>query len=94
MRELSLGLIRPNEWLRVWRKEAGVGLINGLALGGLLGVVAAMYGSNAWLGLVVGGVGWLAKRRIGGYTGDVLGASEQLAETAAAVTLVAALAAF
>lgn len=55
MRELSLGLLRPSEWLRVWSKEAGVGLINGLALGGLLGVVAGIYGSNPWLGLVVGG---------------------------------------
>lgn len=55
MRELSLGLIRPHEWFRVWRKEAGVGLINGLVLGGLLGLVAAIYGGNAWLGLVVGG---------------------------------------
>ncbi|QDT69392.1 Magnesium transporter MgtE [Planctomycetes bacterium MalM25] len=55
MRELSLGLIRPKEWLRVWSKEAGVGLINGLVLGGLLGVVAGIYGDNAWLGLVVGG---------------------------------------
>lgn len=55
MRELSLGLLKPNEWLRVWSKEAGVGVINGLALGGLLGVVAAFYGSNVWLGVVVGG---------------------------------------
>lgn len=55
MRELSLGLIRPKEWLRVWSKEAGVGLVNGLVLGGLLGVVAGVYGGNAWLGLVVGG---------------------------------------
>jgi adenosylcobinamide-GDP ribazoletransferase len=28
------------------------------------------------------GAGWLARRQIGGYTGDVLGASEQLVETA------------
>lgn len=55
MRELSLGLLRPSEWLRVWSKEAGIGLLNGLALGSLLGVVAAVYGSNPWLGLVVGG---------------------------------------
>lgn len=55
MRELSLGLLRPNEWLRVWSKEASVGAINGLVLGGLLGVVAGVYGGNAWLGLVVGG---------------------------------------
>ncbi|TWT99703.1 Magnesium transporter MgtE [Botrimarina colliarenosi] len=55
MRELSLGLLRPTEWLRVWSKEAGVGLINGLVLGGLLGTVAAFYAGNLWLGVVVGG---------------------------------------
>ncbi len=55
MRELSLGLLKPTEWFRVWSKEAGVGLINGLALGGLLGVAAAFYAGNVWLGVVVGG---------------------------------------
>lgn len=55
MREMSLGLLRPNEWLRVWAKEAGVGLINGLVLGGLIGIVAGFYAGNAWLGLVIGG---------------------------------------
>ncbi|MEQ8847796.1 magnesium transporter [Botrimarina sp.] len=55
MRELSLGLLRPTEWLRVWSKEATIGAINGLVLGGLLGIVAGVYGSNPWLGLVVGG---------------------------------------
>ena len=30
---------------------------------------------------------WLARRQIGGYTGDVLGATEQLAEAAILVTL-------
>jgi hypothetical protein len=37
MRELSLGLVRPNELLRVMRKEAALGILNGLALGILLG---------------------------------------------------------
>ncbi|MEN0111053.1 MAG: magnesium transporter [Planctomycetota bacterium] len=55
MRELSLGLLKPGEWLRVWVKEAGVGAINGLVLGLLLGGVAAVYAGNPWLGLVVGG---------------------------------------
>jgi len=55
MRELSLGLLKPNEWLRVWSKEAGVGLINGLVLGLLIGIVAGFYWGNGWLGLVVGG---------------------------------------
>ncbi|TWT89102.1 Magnesium transporter MgtE [Pseudobythopirellula maris] len=54
MRELSLGLIRPNEWLRVWGKEAAVGVINGLALGLLIGLVSGFYDGNVWMGLVVG----------------------------------------
>jgi adenosylcobinamide-GDP ribazoletransferase len=32
---------------------------------------------------------WLARRQVGGYTGDVLGATEQLAECAVLVTLLA-----
>jgi magnesium transporter len=54
MRELSLGLLRPSEFWRVWRKEAGIGLINGLALGLLLGAVAWAWKGNVVLGLVVG----------------------------------------
>lgn len=54
MRELSLGLIEPREVARVLRKEATVGLINGCALGALLGVIAAIFSANAWLGMVVG----------------------------------------
>lgn len=53
MRELSLGLITPSELWRVWRKEAAVGIINGIALGSLLGIVGWWYAGNAWLGLVV-----------------------------------------
>lgn len=53
MRELSLGLIEPREWLRVWQKEIAVGLLNGIALGALIGAVGWMYTGNLWLGLVV-----------------------------------------
>jgi magnesium transporter len=55
MRELSLGLVRPNELLRVMRKEAALGVLNGLALGVLLGGVAYLWKGNPYLGLVVGG---------------------------------------
>ncbi len=54
MRELSLGLVRPTEMLRVWMKEASVGLINGAALGLLVAIVAVMWDGNPFLGLVVG----------------------------------------
>ncbi len=54
MRELSLGLVNPREVLRVWIKEISVGLINGAALGVLLGVVAWLWRGNPTLGIVVG----------------------------------------
>ncbi len=54
MRELTLGAALPRDVLRVWGKEASVGVINGLALGLLLGLAAWMWKGNAVLGLVVG----------------------------------------
>jgi magnesium transporter len=54
MRELSLGLVRPVDALRVWIKEASVGLINGVVLGVLIGAVAWVWKGNPWLGLVIG----------------------------------------
>jgi magnesium transporter len=55
IRELTLGLVRPHEIGRVVAKEAGVGLLNGLALGLLLGGVALLWKGSPTLGLVVGG---------------------------------------
>ena len=55
MRELTLGAAHPRDVMRVWRKEAIVGLINGIALGILLGLAAWAWKGNAILGLVVGG---------------------------------------
>ena len=54
MRELTLGAALPRDVLRVWRKEVVVGLINGLALGLLLGIAAWAWKGNVILGLVVG----------------------------------------
>ncbi len=54
IRELSLGLIRPGEYLRVFSKEAWVGLANGAVLGALLGLVAVLWSGDAILGMVVG----------------------------------------
>ncbi len=54
LRELSLGVIVPTEARRVWRKEIGVGLINGVLLGLLVALAAYAWKGNAWLGLVVG----------------------------------------
>lgn len=55
MRELTLGAATPKDVIRVWRKEAIVGLINGIALGILLGIAAWAWKGNPVLGLVVGG---------------------------------------
>ncbi|MCB9679052.1 MAG: magnesium transporter [Alphaproteobacteria bacterium] len=55
MRELSLGIAQPRDVLYVWGKELAVGLLNGTALGGLLGIVAFVWMGNPWLGLVAGG---------------------------------------
>ena len=54
MRELSLGIIRPADLFYVWRKEVVVGIINGLALGVLISLIAWVWQGNGWLGLVVG----------------------------------------
>lgn len=56
--------------------SAAIGvLISVLALGPGPGLVAA-----ALAGLGAAGVGWVANRQIGGYTGDVLGAAQQVSE--------------
>ena len=39
---------------RVWLKEVGVGLINGIALGVLIALAAWLWKGNAYIGLVVG----------------------------------------
>ncbi|SFT94730.1 magnesium transporter [Sedimentitalea nanhaiensis] len=54
MRELSLGLVRPRDAFRVWMKEASVGVVNGIALGILIGIVAWIWKGNPWLGMVIG----------------------------------------
>ncbi len=55
LRELSLGLLRPGEILRVAMKESALGIINGILLGILLGGVAYLWKGNIFLSLVVGG---------------------------------------
>lgn len=55
MRELTLNMVKPNEFLRVLFKELSVGLLNGLGLGLLIAGVAWLWMGNPWLGLVVGG---------------------------------------
>jgi magnesium transporter len=54
MRELTLGAAVPKDVFRVWRKEASVGLMNGAALGVLLGSAAWLWKGNIVLSIVVG----------------------------------------
>ena len=54
MRELSLGLIRPSDWLRVAWKEIQVGVVNGLVLGTLVGTLAWLWKGHPGLGVIVG----------------------------------------
>ena len=55
MRELTLGLVRPTELVRVWLKEVSVGVVNGVVLGFLIAAAAWIWKGNPFLGLVVGG---------------------------------------
>ena len=55
MRELTLGLVHPREVLRTLWKELGVGLLNGMTLGVLLGALAWLWQGNLYISLVVGG---------------------------------------
>jgi magnesium transporter len=55
IRELRIGLVKPHELLHVLGKEIGLGVINGVALGLLLGGAAFLWKENPYLGLVVGG---------------------------------------
>lgn len=54
MRELSLGLIRPDEHFRVWLKEVSLGIVNGAALGILIALSALLWKGDWMLGFVVG----------------------------------------
>ena len=55
IRELTLGLIRPSDYMIVVSKELAVGLMNGLALGSLLGFLAVvLWHDTPMIGVVVG----------------------------------------
>ncbi len=55
MRELSLGVVKPPDIFRVLFQEISIGLINGVALGILIGIAAFLWKGNIYLGMVVGG---------------------------------------
>jgi magnesium transporter len=53
VRRLALGLIPSHLFLRVVGKEVLVGMTNGLAIGAVVGLAAAVLGEGSMLGLVV-----------------------------------------
>lgn len=55
IRELTLGLLKPGELVRVFFKEMSVGLLSGLVVGLILGLIAFIWKGNPYFGLVVGG---------------------------------------
>ena len=54
IRELTLGLLKPAEILRVVVKEVGPAVINGILLGAVVGAVAWLWSGNVYLGGIVG----------------------------------------
>lgn len=55
LRELTLGIVEPEDVWRVWLQEVSVGIMNGLALGVLIAATAWAWNGNPWLGIVIGG---------------------------------------
>lgn len=53
VRALAMGQLQPGQAKRLWRKELGVSVINGLVWGGMLGILAWLMYSSFSLGLVM-----------------------------------------
>jgi magnesium transporter len=54
MRELTLGVVKPADAMRVLWREVPVGMLNGIALGALVALAGWIWKGNPWLGVVVG----------------------------------------
>ena len=54
IRELTLGVIQPRDYVRVLIKEGLLGITNGIVLGMVLGTIAAVWKGSLFLGLVIG----------------------------------------
>jgi magnesium transporter len=55
VRAIAMGQVQPESTRKLLRKELGVALFNGLAWGGLLGVIAWWLYKSAALGMVMTG---------------------------------------
>jgi magnesium transporter len=59
IRELTLGLIEPADFVRVWMKELAVGFVNGLVIGSFIAAAAALinlffWHQSPWLAVIIG----------------------------------------
>lgn len=54
IRELTLGILQPRDYLRVIIKEGLLGITNGIVLGIVLGTIAGLWKGSLFLGLVIG----------------------------------------
>lgn len=79
---LAAGAGRPSQTTMLW--AAGIGALVVLVFTGVDAILAA--GAGAVAALLVA---WLARRQIGGVTGDILGAVQQGSEAAMLLALVA-----
>lgn len=79
---LAAGAGRPSQVAMLW--AAGIGALVTLIFTGVDAILAV--GAGAVVALAIA---WLARRQIGGVTGDVLGAVQQGTETAMLLALVA-----
>jgi magnesium transporter len=69
LREVSLGLITPGDYMRVLIKEAALGLFAGLFLGVLLFLIVWLWQQDFYLALVIGGsvpIVFLIAKTVGG----------------------------
>jgi adenosylcobinamide-GDP ribazoletransferase len=74
------------------RSEIAVSIATGLIPGLLVVSPVVFLASIVFAGVAASVIAWIARRKIGGYTGDVLGAVEQIYETAFIAFAVAILA--
>lgn len=71
MRGLALREIRPAQWLKIARKEAAVGLINGIAVSLTTAVVVYFWASSLGLAVVIG-TSMVFSMVIAGFSGAVI----------------------
>ena len=53
VRALALGQLQTSSAMRLWRKELGVSMVNGLVWGGIIGLIASLLYGSVSLGLVM-----------------------------------------